>query len=154
MAKLIDETGNEYGELVVVSRDMSDLRGEAKWICDCFCGNSITVTGTNLRNGKVASCGCMRERKKGSKEGRPPHPGETDPDVVAETQLRVKLVSSIRIMQKELSKLSAIIFLPADLAQEARDAGLCPYCGSWEIEYQKSPHIRCICGSRRREIRS
>lgn len=35
----------------------------AYWKCKCDCGNIITVRGTNLRNGKTKSCGCLSKEK-------------------------------------------------------------------------------------------
>ena len=53
----IDETGNRYGNLVVIQRDFSINTGrQAHWLCKCDCGNIRTVTGVQLRNGNVISC--------------------------------------------------------------------------------------------------
>ena len=64
-----DELNNIYGHLTVVTRDGSDNRGEAKWLCKCDCGNPnlISVLGSNLRSGHTTSCGCDR-RSKGEKK--------------------------------------------------------------------------------------
>jgi hypothetical protein len=51
MSKVIDETGNRYGHLVVIKRVESDSRGQARWKCLCDCGNKTIVTGTYLRSG-------------------------------------------------------------------------------------------------------
>lgn len=69
MGKRIDETGNRYGRLEVVSRAESK-RGRACWVCVCDCGGVKTTTGHLLRQGQCTSCGCaqpemMRRRKKG-----------------------------------------------------------------------------------------
>lgn len=55
---LIDETGNRYGRLTVVSRAENTKRGLARWNCVCDCGNTTVVIGNNLRNGNTVSCGC------------------------------------------------------------------------------------------------
>lgn len=55
---LIDETGNRYGRLTVVSRADNTKRGLARWNCVCDCGNKTVVIGNNLRNGNTTSCGC------------------------------------------------------------------------------------------------
>lgn len=47
-----------YGRLVVVE----DVHGG--WQCRCDCGNTVTVKGNHLRQGRVQSCGCLhRERQ-------------------------------------------------------------------------------------------
>lgn len=58
MNKVIDETGNRYGRLVVIKRVENDSRGQARWECLCDCGNKTIVIGTHLRSGHTQSCGC------------------------------------------------------------------------------------------------
>lgn len=55
---LIDETGNRYGRLTVVSRAENTKHGLARWNCVCDCGNTTVVIGNHLRNGNTVSCGC------------------------------------------------------------------------------------------------
>lgn len=64
-----DEIGNKYSHLTVIKRDGSNKRGQAKWLCQCDCGNPnlISVLGDNLRRGHTTSCGCDR-RSKGEKK--------------------------------------------------------------------------------------
>lgn len=59
---VIDLTGKTFNHLKVIKRDGSDGRGEAKWLCQCDCGNPnlISVLGSNLRTGHTQSCGCER----------------------------------------------------------------------------------------------
>ena len=59
---VIDLTGQKFNHLTVIKRDGSDQRGEAKWLCQCDCGNPqlISVLGSNLRTGHTQSCGCER----------------------------------------------------------------------------------------------
>lgn len=35
----------------------------AQWRCRCSCGNEIITRGKDLRNGKVKSCGCLKQEK-------------------------------------------------------------------------------------------
>ena len=57
MGKFIDETGNIYGRLTVISRAPNkDYR--ASWLCRCQCGNEVVVIGKDLRSGHTTSCGC------------------------------------------------------------------------------------------------
>jgi len=60
MNKLINETGNRYGRLLVVERVENDKFEQAQWLCRCDCGNTTVITGTRLRRGEVNSCGCLR----------------------------------------------------------------------------------------------
>lgn len=55
---VVDETGNRYGKLTVLVRENIHT-GKARWICQCDCGNRVTVNGCDLRSGRVVSCGCL-----------------------------------------------------------------------------------------------
>jgi hypothetical protein len=56
---VIDETGNTYGYLTVISQAAS--KGNfAAWNCRCKCGRETVVRGVPLRRGKIVSCGCLR----------------------------------------------------------------------------------------------
>ena len=52
--------GNKYGFLTVIDFDSnSDHRHkEAYWVCECDCGNVVTVRGSSLKSGHTKSCGC------------------------------------------------------------------------------------------------
>lgn len=56
MQKLIDETGNKYGLLTVIHKT-KDKNGRTAWMCKCDCGNEKIVRGSDLRTGKITSCG-------------------------------------------------------------------------------------------------
>lgn len=58
MAELIDRTGQRYGRLVVVGRGENNKGGHARWVCQCDCGGTSVVFGTNLSTGSTTSCGC------------------------------------------------------------------------------------------------
>lgn len=71
MAKTIDLTGKIFSKLTVVSEDLErnnqlkkerslGLRTNAPvhWICQCECGNRVSVVSQRLRSGKTTSCGC------------------------------------------------------------------------------------------------
>lgn len=63
MSRLIDITGQRFGNLVVVKRSGSDKNGKnSLWICQCDCGGSTIATGTHLRNGHTTSCGCVKQK--------------------------------------------------------------------------------------------
>lgn len=57
----IDETGNRYGNLVVVERSYDkNNNSHIFWKCKCDCGNECVVNGTYLRQGISTNCGCKR----------------------------------------------------------------------------------------------
>lgn len=59
--QLIDLTGQRFGRLIVIER----VQGvqPTTWRCKCDCGNETNVRSTNLKNGNVQSCGCLRKEK-------------------------------------------------------------------------------------------
>jgi len=65
MGKTIDEIGNRYSKLLVVSKVGIDRYGSICFECLCDCGEKKIVSGINLRQGKVKSCGCLHMRPKG-----------------------------------------------------------------------------------------
>jgi len=61
MPSLVDITGNVFNRLTVIGRNPANAKeGQARWDCTCECGNLVTATGGDLRNGKQQSCGCYR----------------------------------------------------------------------------------------------
>lgn len=64
MAKLIDLTSKRYGRLIVLSF-IGKINGKHHnyWNCLCDCGNSVNVTGNNLRANVTKSCGCLHKEK-------------------------------------------------------------------------------------------
>lgn len=62
---LIDMTGQNFGYLTVISRDLSiDHLGHEKdsyWLCKCNnCGSIKSIRGISLRKGITKSCGCIK----------------------------------------------------------------------------------------------
>lgn len=61
---LIDLTGEDFGYLHVIKRDLSRGIGheqDAYWICKCLnCGAIKSIRGFSLRNGMSKSCGCIK----------------------------------------------------------------------------------------------
>ena len=52
--RFIDEAGNKYGKLLVVSYD-----GGGYWSCKCECGTELHIYGSSLRSGRTKTCGCV-----------------------------------------------------------------------------------------------
>lgn len=68
----INMIGERYGRLMVVAKAPSDRYWNAKWLCQCDCGNKKEVLRMNLVKGLTQSCGCyhkeiMREEGKRSR---------------------------------------------------------------------------------------
>ena len=58
--QFIDILGRRFGRLTVVARAENDQHGNARWHCRCQCGGTATTAGGNLRQGRIASCGCLK----------------------------------------------------------------------------------------------
>lgn len=57
--KPIDLTGQTFGKLTVLYRDMDAKSGagyHVKWICRCECGNITSVESSKLKKGLISSC--------------------------------------------------------------------------------------------------
>lgn len=61
MTKLIDLTGQRFGRLVVLERAENSKNGQARWKCQCDCGNVKIIQGNHLRQGTTKSCGCLEK---------------------------------------------------------------------------------------------
>lgn len=55
---LINELGNKYHRLTVISRANNYPDGTARWLCVCECGNYVIHKGSILRSHAIMSCGC------------------------------------------------------------------------------------------------
>lgn len=63
MRKFIDETGNQYGRLTVLYLDKENKKPDKHWICKCSCGTIKSISGSQLRAGRVKSCGCLQKKE-------------------------------------------------------------------------------------------
>lgn len=53
--------GATFGHLTVMS-EIGSYNGNKMYKCLCDCGEIKYVSGSNLKSGKVKSCGCMKEK--------------------------------------------------------------------------------------------
>lgn len=60
--KFIDETGNKYGKLTVLSYVGKNTDRRDLWLCQCECGNQKVTTAKSLRAGLCQSCGCIKSK--------------------------------------------------------------------------------------------
>lgn len=63
--KLIDRNGQRYERLIVTGRapNTNDRDTNARWHCQCDCGNTTIAYGQDLARGKVKSCGCRNAER-------------------------------------------------------------------------------------------
>ena len=65
--KPIDLTGQHFGELIVLERDLSKPSGNGHhvyWICQCSCGKILSVSSNKLRCKNQKSCGHLQLNKR------------------------------------------------------------------------------------------
>lgn len=57
-----DLTGRIFGSLTAIEREKS-RNGRTYWLCQCVCGNRISVQTYDLKRGHTESCGCHRKHR-------------------------------------------------------------------------------------------
>lgn len=55
-------TGMRFGKLVALKASDERKHGYVIWECKCDCGKTVFVSSSELRRGKVVSCGCDKSR--------------------------------------------------------------------------------------------
>jgi hypothetical protein len=53
-----DLVGQKFGKLKVIQLEVSEDKTRRYWLCQCKCGNTITVSTYKLREKYTTSCGC------------------------------------------------------------------------------------------------
>lgn len=61
MTKAFDLIGKKFERLTVKKRVKNGKHGEARWLCNCQCGNTTIVKTYHLTSGKIRSCGCIKK---------------------------------------------------------------------------------------------
>ena len=56
--RIKDLTGMVFGRLTVLEQ-ADRINGKIAWLCQCSCGNTKIVKGSELKNHKTRSCGCL-----------------------------------------------------------------------------------------------
>ena len=59
MKPIINEVGNTYGRLTVLSFSHMNADKKACFVCLCSCGKEMITSGKLLRSGNTKSCGCI-----------------------------------------------------------------------------------------------
>ncbi len=57
------QIGHRFGRLVVIGRTGFDKKGKRLYLCRCDCGTEKIQYGSNLKSGRVESCGCKAREK-------------------------------------------------------------------------------------------
>lgn len=62
----VDLTGKKFGLLTVLKRDDNYIspsgHQNTKWLCQCECGNIVSICRTGLTSGEAKSCGCLKSK--------------------------------------------------------------------------------------------
>lgn len=66
--RLQDLSGQRFGRLVVIGRDLSNKSKRVYWICKCDCGGVKSIEGTRLKNKNTVSCGCFRREESANRK--------------------------------------------------------------------------------------
>ena len=88
MAK--DLTGQRFGKLVVIERDLTKNSPHVYWKCQCDCGNVCSKRGYELNNGTYTDCGCERKKRQ-----------RTKIDTTSEVG---KIYGRLTVLERDLSK--------------------------------------------------
>ena len=68
---VMKEHGVSDSKLTVIGRSEDyiapDGRRYARWKCLCECGKEVVDSASHIKNGKKLSCGCTKERNKGTR---------------------------------------------------------------------------------------
>jgi len=56
--QVVDLTGKQYGNLLVIKRADFNIGKRIAWECICSCGNKTIVPANNLTSGNTKTCGC------------------------------------------------------------------------------------------------
>lgn len=70
MSKLIDITGQKFNSWTVLDRVLDNNKKGTYWRCQCDCGNIKEVATTSLRKGTSKSCGCQKQQKMRTNNGK------------------------------------------------------------------------------------
>lgn len=58
---MVDITGMKFGKLTPIEIVGKNKRRQLMWKCKCDCGNESIICGSEMRLGRVKSCGCIRK---------------------------------------------------------------------------------------------
>jgi hypothetical protein len=75
--RIDDITCRTFGRLTVLQLARRN-NGRTLWLCRCECGVEKVAAAHDLKQGKVASCGCLRKPKRVARRARRDDPTEAE----------------------------------------------------------------------------
>jgi len=66
-----DLIGQRFGMVTVIEKLGQSKHRTMMWLCSCDCGNQIKAQTSDLRKGKVRSCGCRHYKDRQTLGGKP-----------------------------------------------------------------------------------
>lgn len=61
MTRKLNLARKRFGNIFVLHEDTKNhSQDDSFWVCLCICGNETTIRGTDIKNGRTKSCGCLR----------------------------------------------------------------------------------------------
>lgn len=60
---MVDITGMKFGKLTPIEVVGKNKRRQLMWKCKCDCGNESVACGSEMRLGRIKSCGCSRKEE-------------------------------------------------------------------------------------------
>jgi hypothetical protein len=67
----VDLIGQRFGKVVVAEKLGTSKHRTILWNCVCDCGNTIIAQTSDLRKGKIRSCGCSHFKDRQTLGGKP-----------------------------------------------------------------------------------
>ena len=64
-----DIASQRFGRLTALKVSYVDRNGDARWLCQCDCGNQKVVVLTVLTRGRSKSCGCLHRERLAPRHG-------------------------------------------------------------------------------------
>lgn len=59
--------GRKFGRLLVVNKLTSNKNSNMRWECSCDCGKTHVAISRDLKNGRISSCGCLKNESVGNR---------------------------------------------------------------------------------------
>lgn len=101
MGKLLNLSGKKFALLTVIDLHPKRAKNrDARWNCKCECGGTKTVSVSDLKSGKVKSCGCIYHK------GTPTHGLTGSPTYKAWREMKTRCLNSNRDSWKYYKNIS------------------------------------------------
>lgn len=56
-------SGSKFGRLTVIGENGRSKQGSVIWLCQCECGNQVSVNSSYLMTNTTRSCGCLKKEE-------------------------------------------------------------------------------------------